>query len=327
MPTKPGAVYCTRANFRLVTWDTHHHMTKDLEQGAAIATNILAKGVASLDSPPPPVRPTVIEASRGWVPLKLSLLWEYREVLYFLVWRDIKVRYRQTLIGATWAIIQPFTTMVVFSVFFGRLAKMPSDGMPYPLFAFAALVPWTFFANGLALSANSLVHSGHLITKVYFPRLLVPMARVLTGLPDFALSFLVLLGMIWWYGLLHSRPALAWLPALALLAFVTSLGVGLWLSALNVQYRDVQHAVPFLIQVWLFATPIAYPVSLLPEPWRTIYGLNPMVGVVEGFRWALLGRGNTPGPTAVASALAALAILITGAFFFRRVERTFADVI
>jgi lipopolysaccharide transport system permease protein len=312
LPTNPDAVYCC--------------MAKDLEERVAIR-QILPEGVATLDSPPPPLRPTVIEPSRGWVPLKLSHLWEYREVLYFLVWRDIKVRYRQTLIGATWAIIQPFMTMVVFSVFFGRLAKMPSDGMPYPLFAFAALVPWTFFANGLALSANSLVHSGHLITKVYFPRLLVPMARVLTGLADFALSFLVLLGMTWWYGLLHSRPALVWLPALALLAFVTSLGVGLWLSALSVQYRDVQHAVPFLIQVWLFATPIAYPSSLLSEPWRTIYGLNPMVGVVEGFRWALLGRGNTPGPTAVASALTALAILITGAFFFRRVERTFADVI
>ncbi len=270
---------------------------------------------------------TVIEPAHGWAPLKLSELWGYREVLYFLVWRDIKIRYRQTLIGMAWAIIQPVMTMVVFSVFFGRLAQMPSDGLPYPLFAFAALVPWTFFASGLTLAANSLVHSGHLITKVYFPRLLVPMARVLIGLPDLGLSSLVLLGMIWWYGLLQARPALLWLPVFALLAFVTALGMGLWLSALNVQYRDIQHAVPFLVQVWLFATPIAYPSSLLSGPWRTVYGLNPMVGVVEGFRWALLGKGTAPSPGVVVSALAAVIILVTGAFFFRRAERTFADVV
>lgn len=302
-------------------------MTKDHEEDVATATRILSEGLVTSGSPPPHLRTTVIEPSRGWVPLKLSQLWEYREVLYFLVWRDIKVRYRQTLIGAAWAIIQPFMTMVIFSVFFGRVAKMPSDGIPYPLFAFAALVPWTIFANAVTLSTNSLVHSGHLITKVYFPRLLVPMARVLSGLPDLGLSFLVLLGMIWWYGLLQIGPAVLWLPALALLAFVTALGVGLWLSALNVRYRDVQHAVPFLIQLWFFATPIAYPSSLLSDRWRIIYGLNPMVGVVEGFRWALLSSGNAPGPTVVASALAALAILVTGAFFFRRVERTFADVV
>jgi lipopolysaccharide transport system permease protein len=270
---------------------------------------------------------TVIEPSVGWVPLKLSELWGYREVLYYLVWRDIKVRYRQTIIGMAWAVIQPFMTMVVFSIFFGRLARMPSDGVPYPLFAFAALVPWTFFANGLTLSANSLVHSGNLITKVYFPRLLVPMARVLTGVPDLALSALVLVGMIWWYGLLQARPALLWLPVFALVAFVTALGVGLWLSALNVQYRDIQHVVPFLVQVWLFATPIAYPSSLLAGPWRTVYGLNPMVGVVDGFRWALLGSGAAPGLNVAVSALAALIIFITGAFFFRRIERTFADVV
>lgn len=270
---------------------------------------------------------TVIEPSRGWVPLRLAELWEYREVLYFLIWRDIKVRYRQTLIGAAWAIIQPFMTMVVFTVFFGRLAKMPSDGIPYPLFAFAALVPWTFFANGLTQSANSLVHSGNLITKVYFPRLLVPMARILSGLPDIGLSFLVLVGMVWWYEWLHVGPRLLWLPPLAALAFATALGVGLWLSSLNVKYRDVQHAVPFLIQLWLFATPIAYPSSLLSEPWRTVYGLNPMVGVVEGFRWALLATGPAPRLTIIASAVAAVSILVSGAFFFRRVERTFADVV
>lgn len=270
---------------------------------------------------------TVIEPSRGWVSLRLHELWEYREVLYFLIWRDIKVRYRQTLIGMAWAIIQPFMTMVVFTVFFGKLARIPSDGAPYPLFAFSALVPWAFFSNGLIQSANSLVHSGHLITKVYFPRLLVPMARVLGGLPDLGLNFLVLLGMIWWYGSLEFRPALLWLPALVLLAFITAFGFGLWLSALNVQYRDIQHAVPFLVQLWLFATPIAYPASLVREPWRTLYSLNPLVGVVEGFRWALLGSGRAPGLTIAVSTLAALLVLVTGAFFFRRVERVFADVV
>ena len=217
--------------------------------------------------------------------------------------------------------------MVVFSVFFGQLAKMPSDGIPYPLFAFAALVPWTFFANGLTQSANSLVHSAQLITKVYFPRLLVPTGRVLSGLPDLAFSFLVLLAMLWWYGLLHILPALLWLPAFVLIAFVAALALGLWLSALNVKYRDIQHAIPFLVQLWLFATPIAYPSSLLPEPWRTLYGLNPMVGVVEGFRWALLGGERAPTLMILASALGALITLVTGAFFFRRAERTFADVV
>jgi lipopolysaccharide transport system permease protein len=217
--------------------------------------------------------------------------------------------------------------MVVFSVFLGGLAKVPSDGTPYPLFAFAALVPWAFFANGLTQSANSLVASGHLITKVYFPRLLVPLARVLSGLPDIGLSFLVLVALVGWYGELRLTASLLWLPLLALLALLTAFGVGLWLSALNVQYRDVQHAVPFLIQIWMFATPIVYPSSLLPEPWRTVYGLNPMVGVVEGFRWALLGSGRPPGPPLVVSAIAALVLLGSGAFFFRRVERTFADVV
>jgi lipopolysaccharide transport system permease protein len=270
---------------------------------------------------------TVIEPSHGWVPVKLREVWEYREVLYFLVWRDIKVRYRQTLIGVTWAVIQPLMTMVVFSIFFGRLAKIPSDGIPYPLFAFAALVPWTFFANGLTQGATSLVASGSLITKVYFPRLLIPTARVLGGLLDLALSFLLLLGMVWWYGALHRPLALLWLPTLVLLAMVTAVGMSLWLSALHARYRDIQHAVPFLVQIWLFATPIAYPSSLLAERWRTLYALNPMVGVVEGFRWALLGGGSAPGLVLAASSLAALVLLVTGAFFFRRAERTFADVI
>ncbi len=243
----------------------------------------------------PALQVTRIRPSRGWVSLKLDELWEYRELLYFLVWRDIKVRYKQTVLGAAWAILQPFMTMVVFSLFFGKLGKIPSEGVPYPIFSFAALVPWTFFATGLGQGANSLVGSQNLIKKVYFPRLVIPIASVLSGVVDFALAFLVLLGMMLFYGIVPTLNVL-WLPLLLLLALVTSLGVSLWLSALNVQFRDIRYTVPFLTQFWLFATPIAYPSSLLPEPWRTLYGLNPMVGVVEGFRWALLGTDTQPGP-------------------------------
>jgi len=267
-----------------------------------------------------------IAPSKGWVPLKLRELWEYRELLYFLIWRDIKVRYKQTALGATWAIIQPFFTMVVFSLFFGRLAGVPSDGIPYPIFSFAALVPWTFFANGLGQSSNSLVGSGTLITKVYFPRLIIPLASVFSGIVDFLLAFVVLIAMILYYGMAPTLNVL-WLPMFLLLALVTSLGVGLWLSALNVKYRDVRYIVPFITQFWLFVTPIAYPSSLLHQPWRTIYGLNPMVGVVEGFRWALLGTNTAPGPIIAVSAAAAIVILITGAFYFRRMEKTFADIV
>jgi len=267
-----------------------------------------------------------IAPSKGWVPLKLKELWEYRELLYFLVWRDIKVRYKQTALGATWAIIQPFLTMVVFSLFFGHLGKIPSDGIPYPIFSFAALVPWTFFANGLGQSSNSLVGSSNLITKVYFPRLIVPLASVFSGIVDFALAFIVLVGMMLYYGLVPTLNVL-WLPLFLLLALITSLGVGLWLSALNVEYRDVRYVVPFITQFWLLATPIAYPSSLLHQPWRTIYGLNPMVGVVEGFRWALLRTNTAPGPIIAVSSAAALIILITGAFYFRRMEKTFADIV
>jgi lipopolysaccharide transport system permease protein len=265
-----------------------------------------------------------IEPSRGWVSLQLGELWQYRELLYFLIWRDIKVRYKQTALGAAWAIIQPVFTMVVFSLFFGRLAKVPSDGIPYPIFTYAALVPWTFFANGLGQSSNSLVDSARLITKVYFPRLAIPIATVLSGLVDFALAFTVLLGMMLYYGVLPTA-ALCWLPLFLPLALVTALGVGLWLAALNVQYRDVRYMIPFLTQLWMFATPIAYPSTLLPQPWRTLYGLNPMAGVVEGFRWALLGSKTAPGPMITVSSLAALALLIAGAFYFRRMEKTFAD--
>jgi lipopolysaccharide transport system permease protein len=267
-----------------------------------------------------------IARSKGWVPLKLSELWEYRELLYFLVWRDIKVRYKQTALGASWAIIQPFLTMVVFSIFFGHLAKVPSDGIPYPIFSFAALVPWTFFANGLGQASNSLVGSGGLISKVYFPRLTIPLASVFSGIVDFAIAFAVMVAMMLYYGLIPTHNVI-WLPLFLLLALVTSLGVGLWLSALNVEYRDVRYVVPFITQFWMLATPIGYPSSLLHEPWRTIYGLNPMVGVVEGFRWALLGTNTAPGPLIAVSSAAALLILVTGAFYFRRMEKTFADIV
>ena len=301
-------------------------MANDVDSATPLG-GALSGGRALLGSDVGTAKTTVIEPARGWVPLKLRELWEYREVLYYLIWRDMKVKYRQTLIGAAWAIVQPLMTMVVFSVFLGKLAKVPSDGAPYPLFAFAALVPWSFFANGVTQSASSLVASGNLITKVYFPRLLVPMGRVLSGLPDIGLSFLVLVGLVAAYGRFELSLSLLWLPLMAVLALLTAFGIGLWLSALNVQYRDIQHAVPFLVQIWLFATPIAYPSSLLAEPWRTIYGLNPMVGVVEGFRWGLLGSGRPPGMPLVVSTAAALALVVSGAFFFRRVERTFADVI
>jgi len=267
-----------------------------------------------------------IRPSKGWVSLKLGELWHYRELVYFLIWRDIKVRYKQTALGAAWAIIQPVMTMVVFSLFFGKLGKIPSDGVPYPIFAYVALVPWTFFANGLTQSSNSLVGSSNLITKVYFPRLAIPMGTVLSGVLDFMLAFVVLIAMMLYYGISPTLNML-WLPLFLLLAVVTSLGVGLWLSALNVEYRDVRYVVPFLTQFWMLATPIAYPSSLLHEPWRTVYGLNPMVGVVEGFRWALLGARMAPGPIIAASSFAALVILISGAFYFRRMEKTFADVV
>jgi lipopolysaccharide transport system permease protein len=267
-----------------------------------------------------------IEPSRGWVSLRLHELWEFRELLYFLAWRDVKVRYKQTALGVAWAIIQPFFTMVIFSIFFGKLGRIPSDGIPYPIFSFAALVPWTFFAHGLNQSSNSLVSGAQLIKKVYFPRLVVPVAAVLSGVVDFILAFIVLLGMMLYYGLVPTANVV-WLPAFLLLALITSVGVGLWLSTLNVEYRDVRHSVPFITQFWLFATPIAYPSSLLSEPWRTLYGLNPMAGVVEGFRWALLGTDTQPGAMIFVSSLMALAILIAGAFYFRRMEKTFADVV
>jgi lipopolysaccharide transport system permease protein len=274
-------------------------------------------------APGPVVR---IEPSKGWASLRFRELWEYRELAYFLIWRDIKVRYKQTVLGAAWAIIQPISTMVIFAVFFGRLAKMPSDGVPYPIFAFAALVPWAFFANALTQASTSLVGSANLIKKVYFPRLIVPLAAVLSGILDFALAFGVLLLMMAGYNVGFTLRLLS-VPLFVLLAVTTALGVALWLSALMVEYRDVRHVVPFLTQFWLFATPVAYPSSLLAEPWRTIYGINPMAGVVEGFRWALLNTGSAPGPMLAVSSLVSVVLVVGGAYNFRRLERTFADLV
>jgi len=288
-------------------------------------------GQAPLDAQPSsavndPTSTIVIRPSTGWAPLHLRELWEYRELLYFLTWRDIKVRYKQTALGATWAVLQPLLTMVVFSVFFGRLAKVPSDGLPYPIFAYCGLVPWTYFATALSQSANSLVDHGRLITKVYFPRLLVPAASVIAGLVDLGIALVVLVGMLLFYGVAPG-PAVVTLPLFILLAAATALAVGLWLSALNVQYRDVRYTLQFLIQFWLFATPVAYPSSLVPQRWRILYGLNPMTGVVEGFRWALLGKGEAPGALLAVSVLTVAAALIGGLFYFRRMERAFADTV
>jgi len=267
-----------------------------------------------------------IGATRGWRSLKLGEVWQARELLYFLTLSSIKVRYKQTLLGASWAVIQPFFTMVVFSLFFGRLAKIPSDGIPYPVFSFAALVPWTFFANGLMQSSESVVRIANTVKRVYFPRLVIPLSSIMSGLVDFALAFVVLIAMMLWYGITPGVNVV-WVPAFLLLALATALGAGFFLAALNVEYRDVRYVVPFLVQCWLFATPIAYPSSLLSEPWRTLYGLNPMAGVIEGFRWSLLGSGVAPGPMLAVSAAIAVLFLVTGTLYFRRVERTFADVV
>lgn len=269
---------------------------------------------------------TVISPSHGWVSLKIDELWKYRELLYFLTWRDIKVRYKQTAIGAAWAIIQPFFAMVVFSIFFGQLAKIPSDGIPYPIFTYCALLPWQLFAHALNESSNSLVANQGLITKVYFPRLVIPIAPVLAGLVDFCVAFLVLIGMMLYYGIMPTFAVFT-IPLFLILAVATALSVGLWLSALNVEYRDVRYTIPFLTQFWLFATPVAYPSSLIPEPWRALYGLNPMAGVVEGFRWALLGKAEGPGALLTVSVVVVIVLFIGGLYYFQRMEKTFADVV
>jgi len=267
-----------------------------------------------------------IRPSKGWVSLRLRELWDYRELLYFLVWRDVKVRYKQTVLGAAWAIIQPLFLMLVFSLFFGRLGKIPSDGVPYTLFAYCGLLPWQLFAHALGESSNSLVANERLITKVYFPRLVIPISAVVAGLADFAISFAVLIAMMACYGLAPAWHVLT-LPFFVLFAVMTALAVGLWLSALNVQYRDVRYTLTFLTQLWLFATPVAYPSSLVPEKWRALLGLNPMAGVVEGFRWALLGKGEGPGPLMAVSVGVVAVTLVGGLFYFRRMERTYADMV
>ncbi len=267
-----------------------------------------------------------IEPVRGHVSLDLRELWQYRELLYFLTWRDVKVRYKQTILGAAWAVIQPVFMMLVFSLFFGRLAHMSSDGIPYPIFVYCALLPWQLFAHALTESSNSLVANERLITKVYFPRLVVPISAVLGGLIDFAIAFVILLLMMAYYGIAPTRAVLA-LPALVLFAIMTALAVGLWLSALNVKYRDVRYTINFLIQFWLFATPVAYSSSIVPEKWRALYGLNPMAGVVEGFRWALLGKANPPGALFAVSVAVVALLTIGGLYYFRRMEQQFADVV
>ncbi len=274
----------------------------------------------------------VIQPVAGWTSLGLRDIWAYRELLYFLVWRDVKVRYKQTVLGVAWAILQPLLTMVVFTIFFGRLANVGSEGLPYPLFSFAGLLPWTLFALGIGQSSASLVSSANLIKKVYFPRLVIPASSVFAALVDFVLAFLLLSAMMVYYGV---TPPLAilFLPYLVLLAVCTTLGVGIWLAALNVQYRDVRYVVPFFVQIWLFVTPVIYPsgrvLAKLAEKgipgW--IYGLNPMAGVVEGFRWALLGGQNRPLGLIAASTVVSAVLLVSGMFYFKRTERVFADVV
>ena len=275
--------------------------------------------------PSSPLPRIVIAPSSGWVALRLNELWAYRELLFFLVWRDIKIRYKQTVLGAAWVIIQPLATTLIFTLVFGRLVKIPTGDIPYPIFAFAGLLPWQFFASAIANVANSMVNSAGLIRKVYFPRLAIPIASTLAGLVDFGIAFVTLLGMLVYYGIVPTIAVLT-VPLFVLLAIATVLGLGLWLSALNVQYRDVRQLVPFLTQFWLYATPVVYPSSLVKEPWHTVLGLNPMAGVVEGFRWALLGGTFPAGMVAVSTVVAAV-LLVSGLFYFRRMERQFADIV
>jgi lipopolysaccharide transport system permease protein len=267
----------------------------------------------------------IVPPGRFWA-LNLGELLEFRELLYFLVWREIKVRYKQTVIGAGWAVIQPVATMLVFTLFFGRLAKIPSGGIPYPLFFYAALLPWTYFAGALSGATSSVVENQRVITKVYFPRVLLPLSAVFCGLVDFAIAFLLLIGMAFYY---HVTPGpwLVFLPVFLLLAMLTAFGAGLWLAALNALYRDVRYVVPFLVQFWLFASPVAYPSSLVPERWRALYGLNPMAGVIDGFRWAVTGENPPNLGLVAASASAVLVMLVAGLWYFRRVEATVADVV
>jgi len=269
---------------------------------------------------------TVIEPSKGWLRIDFRELWAYRELLFFLSWRDISVRYKQTVMGAAWAIIQPLLSMVIFSLLFGKLAKIPSDDVPYPIFSYAALLPWQYFSSAMSDSAKSMVGQGKILTKVYFPRLIIPLSALLPPIVDFAIAFVILIGMMIFYGQAVTWRLL-WLPLFLLLALATALGVGLWLSAMNVRYRDIGYVIPFLAQFWMYASPVVYPTSLLPERWQLLYGLNPMTGVIEGFRWALLGTNTSPGPITLVSAGVVLLLILSGLFYFRRMEDTFADIV
>jgi lipopolysaccharide transport system permease protein len=267
-----------------------------------------------------------IRPPQGWFELNLREMWESRELLYFFVWRDLKVRYKQTAIGVAWVVLQPLLAMLVFTFFFGRLAKMPSEGLPYPVFYYTALLPWMYFAASLTGATNTMVDNQNVITKVYFPRMFLPLSAVLSGLVDFAIGFLLLIGMIFYY---HQVPTVAMLllPLFLLLTVMTALAMGFWLSAMNAMYRDVRYVVPFLVQFWLFASPVAYPSSLVPARWRWLYGLNPMAGVIEGFRWVLTGHGRVPGPLVFVSAGTVLFLLIGGVVYFQKVEVTIADTV
>lgn len=267
----------------------------------------------------------IIKPLHGWLPINLREVWLYRDLIYFLVWRGVKIRYKQTFLGAAWAAIQPFSMMVVFTLFFGRLAKIPSEGIPYPLFSYAALLPWMLFTEGIVRSVNCMVQDSNLIKKVYFPRLAMPIASVISPLVDFIIAFVIFIGMMFYFGFTPTIKII-WLPFFLLLALISALAVGLWLSAINVRYRDVRYAIPFLIQIWLFASPVVYPVNLLPKSWHIIYSLNPMAGVIGGFRWALLGT-EPPGIVIIGSIIMISVLLIGGAFYFRRMEKIFADVV
>jgi lipopolysaccharide transport system permease protein len=267
-----------------------------------------------------------IEPSRGWISLRLGELWEHRELLYFLVWRDVKVRYKQAVLGATWTVIQPLITMMIFTVIFSYLAKISTEGVPYPLFVFSALLPWNYFASAFARGGNSLLGDAHLIEKVYFPRLILPLCAVTTPLVDFLFSFVVLIGLMFWFGIAPTWNVML-LPVFVCLALLTALATGLWLAPLNVRYRDIGHTIPFLVQVWMYASPVVYPIGMIPERWRLLYSLNPMVGVIEGFRWALFGNKRPAFDLMAVSVAMVLLLLWGGAMFFRRMERTFADVV
>lgn len=268
----------------------------------------------------------VIQPGETLLHLDLGGIWQYRELLYFLVWRDVKVRYKQTAIGIGWTVLQPLMTMVLFTIVFGNFAQIPSDGLPYPVFAYTALLPWTYFAQALGRGGTSLVGNANLISKVYFPRLMIPLATAVAPIVDFWCSFVILLGLMGWFGIVPTWGVLM-LPLFLLLAVMTALAMSLWLAPPNVKYRDVGHTIPFLIQFWMYASPVAYPVSLVPEQWRLLYSLNPMAGVIEGFRWALLGKASPDFMVMAVSAAMEVALLFGGILYFQRMEQTFADVV